>query len=89
MVGGREATGQAGEEAHLFLQITRTCWDSCGCGATLGFKSCLVAASDCEGEGEGDNDNDDGAGGSEGSPWCSPSSPSSALFLPGISGSSR
>jgi hypothetical protein len=53
-------TGPAGEEAHLFLQITSTCCGSCGCGAPLCFESCLVPASDCEGD--GDNDNNGGAG---------------------------
>ena len=62
---GRELTGQAGEEAHLFLQITSTGCDSCGCGATLGFESCFVPSSTCTGD--GDNDNDGGAGESEGS----------------------
>lgn len=63
-----------GNETHLFLQITSTCCDDGGCGATFTFVVFLVAASGRDGDGN------------KRSMGCSPWSPaSSVVCLLGIS----
>jgi hypothetical protein len=82
--GGREAE----IEAHLFLQITSTCGEGGGCGATFDLVFFLAATCGCGCDEDGDNTGS-GAGEGEWPLTCSPPPLSSVLFLLGIFSSSR